>query len=100
MPETAQNRLVAIFHETGPAHHRAFIGTDGADPEWPLWYAEHVQEQVNGLLKANLTRSKIVQMLVTASEEQAVHAPETDWAEFYADYFLKHALKDAAGLPR
>jgi hypothetical protein len=54
----------------------------------------------DGLLKANLTRSKIVQMLVTASEEQAVHAPETDWAEFYADYFLKHALKDAAGLPR
>jgi hypothetical protein len=96
MPETVRNELVAIFHETGPAHHRAFIRTDGADPEWPLWYAEHVQEHVNGLLKAKLTRSKIVQMLVTASEQQAVHAPEADWADFCADFFLKHAPKDAA----
>ncbi len=85
-----RQKLVALFRETGPAHHRAYIQTDGADPEWPLWYAEHIQAQVNGLLGASLTRSKIVQLLVSASEEQAVQAPQADWTEYYADYFLKH----------
>jgi hypothetical protein len=30
-------QLEALFHEVAKAHHQAYIETDGADPEWPLW---------------------------------------------------------------
>jgi hypothetical protein len=85
-----RKQLVVLFQETGPAHHQAYIQTDGADPEWPLWYAEHMQENLNGLLKTSFTRSKIVQLLVSASEEQEARAPGADWTAYFADYFLSH----------
>ena len=34
-------QLENLFHEVGEAHHQAYIETDGADPEWPLWYADY-----------------------------------------------------------
>ena len=41
MPQTDQRRrLIDLFRETGPAHHRAYSAANGADPEWPLWYAD------------------------------------------------------------
>ena len=41
MPATDQRRcLIDLFAEAGPAHHRAYFAVDGADPDWPLWYAE------------------------------------------------------------
>ena len=41
-------QLEGLFHEVGEAHHRAYIETDGADPEWPLWYADYLQERLGG----------------------------------------------------
>ena len=35
-------QLEGLFREVGEAHHQAYIETDGADPEWPLWYAEYL----------------------------------------------------------
>lgn len=34
-------QLEGLFNEVGEAHHQAYIETDGADPEWPLWYADY-----------------------------------------------------------
>src|SRR5215207_621925 len=36
-------QLEGLFHEVGEAHHQAYIETDGADPEWPLWYADYLR---------------------------------------------------------
>jgi hypothetical protein len=40
-------QLQELFREVGKAHHQAFIETDGADPEWPLWYANFLQGRLN-----------------------------------------------------
>ena len=48
--QDTRKQLAALFQETGAAHHRAYIQTDGEDPDWPLWYAEHIHDQVNTLL--------------------------------------------------
>jgi hypothetical protein len=32
-------QLQELFREVGKTHHQAYIETDGADPEWPLGYA-------------------------------------------------------------
>ncbi|MGH2545020.1 MAG: hypothetical protein ACRDIB_19680 [Ardenticatenaceae bacterium] len=83
-------QLAALFRETGHAHHQAFIETDGADPEWPIWYAEHIQEQVGNLLGREFTRSELVYLLVSAAKAHEREAPAEDWSAYYAEYFLSH----------
>src|SRR3954471_10797358 len=39
-------QLEGLFHEVGEAHHQAYIETDGADPEWPLWYADYLRDKL------------------------------------------------------
>ena len=36
-------QLKGLLREVGEAHHQAYIETDGADPEWPLWYADYLR---------------------------------------------------------
>src|SRR5919199_1474026 len=67
-------QLEALFHEVGEAHHEAYIETDGADPEWPLWYADFLLERLGELLDANFTKSELVHMLVLVAAEQPLRA--------------------------
>ena len=87
--QTIRQQLIQLFRETGPAHHLTFIETDGVDPEWPIWYANYMQERINAIMKATFTRSKLVQIILNAAEDQEINAPQADWTEYYADYFLK-----------
>jgi NAD(P)H-hydrate epimerase len=82
-------RLEDLFRETGEAHHQAYIETDGADPEWPLWYAGYLQERLGTLLEARFTRSELVYLLIWVANEQPLNAPGADWARYYADFFLQ-----------
>jgi len=87
--------LAALFRETGPAHHQAFIETNGNDPEWPLWYASYLHPRLSIILEGPITKSKLVQLLVSASEDQAHNAPKADWSEYFADFFLAHLWSKA-----
>ena len=77
MPETDQHRrLIDLFRETGPAHHRAYLAAHGADPDWPLWYAEYTQQRLNQALGTTLTRSELTCLLVLVEKERmAGHMP-------------------------
>jgi hypothetical protein len=82
-------QLEGLFHEVGEAHHQAYIETNGADPEWPLWYADYLRERLGGLLDASFTKSELVHMLVLVSGEQPLKAPGADWARYYAGFFIR-----------
>ncbi len=84
-------RLADLFRETGRVHHQAFIATAGHDPEWPLWYAEYLQDRLGRLLNRAFTKSELVYFLVMADKEQSVRAPGADWPEFYATLLLEHS---------
>ncbi len=90
MDPSLRQELINLLKETGPAHHQAFLETDGIDPEWPLWYAGYMQNRFNLLLKAQVTQSKLVHLLVSAAEDQESKAPQAEWTEYYADYLLQH----------
>jgi NAD(P)H-hydrate epimerase len=62
--------LEGLFREVREAHHQAYIETDGADPEWPLWYAEHLRERLGALLNAGFTMSELVYLLVLVANGQ------------------------------
>ena len=84
-----RNNLADIFLETGRAHHEAFAATDGADPEWPIWYAEHLQAPIADALGTPFTRSQLVYCVMDADFERTARAPDSEWPEFYADQFVE-----------
>jgi hypothetical protein len=93
-PVTIRLTLIDLFLETGAAHHRAYIATDGFDPDWPIWYAGYVQSRLNQLLGSSLTPSQLGDLIVTVENERAAQSPATPsraapWPEYYADFFVQ-----------
>ena len=83
-------RLSHLFKDTGKAHHAAYIETDGDDPEWPLWYADHLQKPLGQALDMDFYKSQLIYCLMNADFEHGARTPETDWADFYASEFMEH----------
>jgi glutaredoxin len=82
--DTKVTRLAELFRQTGEAHHEAFAETDGEDPEWPIWYAEHLEDRLAPFLAAPLTRSRLVFCLVETDDEHRATDPDAPWPEYYA----------------
>jgi hypothetical protein len=92
MNEKTIQQLSELLHEVAEAHHQAFIETDGADPDWPLWYGDHMLEKTRDILGASFTKSEVVYLLVSADKEQALRAPGANWTKYYAKYFVERYL--------
>ena len=82
-------QLEGLFREAGEAHHQAYIATDGADPEWPLWYADHLRDRLAPLLDASFTKSELVYLLLLVANEQPLRAPGANWARYYSKFFIQ-----------
>ena len=78
------DEIASLLVETGKAHHQAFIETDGADPEWPLWYAEYLHDKLPPLLDASLTKAEIVHLLLDLEMHRQGLAPGAKWAPYFA----------------
>jgi hypothetical protein len=89
MTTTTQHQLSALFHQAKQAHLQAYQTTDGADADWPLWYAGYLLEPLRQLLQVDLTKSELVYLLVRVDREQRANAPQADWTVYYASFFLE-----------
>ena len=90
MERDLTRQLEELFREASEAHHQAYIETDGADPEWPLWYADYLRDKLAPLLDATFTKSELIYMLILVANEQPLAAPGANWARYYAKKF--HSL--------
>lgn len=81
--------IATLLEQTQKAHHDAFLETDGDDPEWPLWYAEWLQENMSALLGANLTRSELVYHIIDLDRRYEKEGNGRPWPEFYAQQFVE-----------
>jgi hypothetical protein len=89
-PMTVVDRLDAALEAARPAHHAAHIDTDGDDPEWPLWYAAHLLEEVREILsRPGITRSRLVAAFVAADDDYVRTAPDVPWHRHYAERFVR-----------
>ena len=79
-----ERRLAELLRATGADHHAAFAAADGDDPEWPLWYAQHMHERAAALLGAPITVSDLVHWLVQSERDRAASSPDAAWPEYYA----------------
>lgn len=82
-------QLSALFKDTGQAHRAAFQ-REGEDPEWPLWYADHLREPLGDALDTEFYKSQLIYCLMNADFEHTARAPATDWADFWAREFIEH----------
>ena len=87
--EEKVTQLAGLFMETGQAHHQAFHETDGADPDWAVWYADYLFEKLPEHLGVQLNKSDIIYLLVHLSYLQAMDAPGAKWPKYYAKYLLQ-----------
>lgn len=92
MKNNTEQQLAGLFRDAGAAHHRAFLATNGDDPEWPIWYASVLQPKLVELLSAPWTKSEVVYLLVRAERERRAVNPPPDWPEFYAKLFIHEAF--------
>jgi hypothetical protein len=93
-PSDLKSRLANLFHQTAEDHHVAFQATDGVDPDWSIWYAEHLREQgLEQLLHATLLKSDLIYLLVQVDKQQQAEAPGAHWERYYADFFISRYLK-------
>ena len=91
-----RTNLVDLLRETGRAHHVAFEATDGADPEWPIWYAEYLHEPFAQRLDMNFYKSQLIYCLMNADFEHQARSPDSDWSEYYADEFIERYAPSAS----
>ena len=90
--------LAELLHQTAEDHHVAFKATDGVDPDWSIWYADHLLELgIEKMLDAKLLKSDLVYLLVGADKELGMQAPGAQWEPWYADYLIRRYLP---ALPR
>lgn len=73
-----------LFRDTGAAHHQAYIETDGADPDWPIWYAQYLHPRIEDLI-GELTVSELVYYLVTWDRALRDGASNDPWPTYYAE---------------
>lgn len=81
-------QLKELFKEAKRAHLEAFADVDGADAEWPSWYAQHMHRRLCTLLQADFTRSELIYLLVMVDRERGARAPGAEWTGYYARFFL------------
>ena len=79
-----QQQLEALLLEAGEAHHKAYSATDGADEDWPIWYAEYLRDRLAELLGARFSKSELVYLLISLDREVQRLAPGANWRAYYA----------------
>jgi glutaredoxin len=83
-----QEKVTELFRNTAKAHRAANDGGD--DPEWPLWYAEQLQEPLSQALDFHFYKSRLIYCLMNADQDHEARAPDTDWSEFVAAELIEH----------
>jgi hypothetical protein len=89
MTTLSATQLTEMLEEAGQRHHEAFATANGADPEWPAWYAPYLQQRLWGHVDPLPTRSELIYLLIGAEREHRAASPDTAWAPFYAEFMLR-----------
>jgi hypothetical protein len=80
--------LAELLRQTRHAHHQAYLATNGADPDWPTWYADYLVDNLPSHLGVRLNKEDIANFLVLLDDQHKSQSPGADWTQFYARAFL------------
>jgi hypothetical protein len=88
MGDSKRDQIAALMREAGKAHHRAHASTGGENPEWARWYADHLAQPLGAALGRTFSAERLAQDLAAVDAEHRARAPEADWPDYYAEWFL------------
>jgi len=88
MDDTA---LASLLGETAEAHHRAFAATDGADPDWPQWYASYLLDHgFDRFAEGSAVSAKsLTDSLIDVDRRHRSEAAPPPWEPYYAKHLLE-----------
>lgn len=78
-----------LLLDTGHAHHKVFEITNGADLDWPIWYAEYAKDTFAEQFGMYFTTSQLIYCLMNADFEHEARAPDNEWSDFYANEIIE-----------
>lgn len=87
MEYNKKQAVAGLLVAANKAHHDAFIAVDGDDPEWPIWYAEHLKDTLPAILGRKLTKSRIVFELVRLAD--SADTGDEHWTQVYAEALVR-----------
>jgi hypothetical protein len=73
-----RDNIGKLLLDTGRAHHKAIEVADGADPEWPIWYAEYTKDAFAEQFGMNLSKSQLIYCLMNAHFEHEARALDSE----------------------
>jgi len=91
--EMTDAELETLLVETGHKHHEAYAESDGADPDWALWYASFLQARIWDGLGRLLSRSDIVYLLMCGDREARASDDPSQWPSIYIRLFRDFAAE-------
>ncbi len=93
MEDELRDGISDLLKRTGHAHHEAFLATDGADPDWPIWYADYARDPLAEEFGLEFTKSQLIYCLMNAEIEHQARSPDSPWPPFYADELLNRCAR-------
>ncbi len=87
-PRLTADEFADLLKRTGDAHHGAFEETDGIDPDWAQWYADHLHPELGDSLGRTLSTDEIADLLVAAQDALDASGADDPWPEYYAAHIL------------
>ena len=84
--------LSELLHEVAETHHVVWKITDGTDPDWASWYADHLLRLTHfpDLIGKPVVRSELVYMLVKLDKDYSAQQPRERWEDYYAQKLIEH----------
>lgn len=86
---STQQRLVELFESTARAHSQQSSAGRSSDPDWPIWYAKHLQRPLQDQANIPFIKSRLIYCLMNADYEHAAAASGSNWSEFVASRFVE-----------
>lgn len=89
------DRFSQITHHlvsTAQAHHEA---TGGVNPHWARWYAEHLVEDLNDVLRSDMDVDELADWLTGADRRYQEEPQDHSWPKAYAAWLI--AEHESAG---
>ena len=83
----SQETWAELLAEAGSDHHRAFAESDGADPEWPAWYANWLLDRLPET--PPVEESHLADLLAEAAQTHAASGSSEAWPRYYARFLLE-----------
>ena len=91
MQEANLNKnIVVLLEEAGKAHRAEFKTEIIEDPEWSLWFSEHMKDKLEVILNRHYTIGELVYLLTSAEKTHKKSFPEKDWLSYCADYLIQN----------